>query len=416
MRKELFPIALCMSLILILGLAVESLAQPQPGGKLTVGRLKIIPTLGLQEVYDDNIFLGNGSNNTTELKTSDWITHVMPGVLFDYALDGRGSVKAGYQGDFAYYKDNDNNDWRNHKGLFGLDYQAPSGLILGIDNTYLKASDPFGSDNQYKLGQQTKRWSDGIRTKAGWNFSDQFKVLGYYNYYKQDYKAETDFSQDYTYGEAGLGVQMKVLPKTWAFVRYFYGTRDYYSHPAGTGVTDANDGNFGWHRAETGLTWDTGAKLSGELNLGYQWKSYDNTFDPSGIRYENRNTWVAATRLSYAATSTTTLTFDLTRAVRDTGADSTEVYDDTGIGIGLTQILLSKFILKVTGGYSKNEYNLPVVNPKDQDNYLFSLGLDYRIQDWLTAGVGYAYMRKDSNYVTDEFKDNQLMISLRAVY
>ncbi|MEW6667871.1 MAG: outer membrane beta-barrel protein [Thermodesulfobacteriota bacterium] len=416
MRKKLFPLTLCISLIVLLALAFETQAQ-QPGGKLTVGRLKIIPSLGLQGIYDDNIYLGNASNNTTELKESDWITHVMPGVLFDYAMDGRGTVRLGYQGDLAYYSDTSNNDWKNHRGIFGLDYQAPSGLILGIDNTYMKAADPYGSDNQYKLGvPQTKRWSDGVKTKAGWNFSDRFKVLGYYNYYKQDYKLETDFSQDYDYNEVGLGAQMKVLPKTWAFVRYFYGARDYYSHPAGTGVTDANDGDFDWHRGEAGLTWDTGAKLIGELNFGYQWKSYDNTLDPRGLRYDGRDTWVAATRVNYTATSTTTLTFSLIRAVRDTGSDSNEYYDDTGVGLGLTQILFTKFTLTTTAGYSKNEYNLPVVNAKDQDNYLFTIGLDYRVQDWLTAGVGYTYTRKESNYETDEYKDNQFMVSLRAVY
>lgn len=416
MRKELFPLAFCVSLILILGLTAETQAQ-QPGGKLTVGRLRIVPSLGLQEVHDDNIYLGNGSNDTTELKESDWITHVMPGVLFDYGIEGRGAVRLGYQGDFGYYSTNENNDWKNHRGIFGLDYQAPSGLILGIDNSYMKAADPYGSDNQYKLGvPQTKRWSDALRTKVGWDFSDRFRVLGYYNYYKQDYEQETDYSQDYDYSEAGLGFQMKVLPKTWAFVRYFYGSRDYYSHPAFTTVTEANDGDYDWHRAETGLTWDSGAKWSGELNLGYQWRSYENSLDPMGLRYDDRDTWVAATRVSYSATSTTTLTLTLSRALRESGADSSEYFEDTGIGLGLTQILFTKFTLTANGSYSMNEYNLPVAEPKDQDNYLFSLGVDYRIQDWLTAGVGYTYSRKESNYETDEYKDNQFMLSLRAVY
>ena len=415
MRKKLLPFALCISLILFLSLAVDT--QAQEGGKLTVGRLKIIPSLGLQEEYNDNIYYANGNNNTTELKESDWITHIMPGILFDYALDGRGKVWLGYQGDLAYYNENDNNDWKNHRGNFGLDYQAPAGLIVGIDNTYVHTTDPFGSDNQFKLGvPQTTRWWDALRTKVGWNFSDRFKVLGYYNYYKQDYDLETDYSQDYDYNEGGLGFQMKVLPKTWAFVRYLYGSRDYYTHPAGYGVTDANDADFDWHRAEAGLTWDTGAKWSGELNFGYQWRSYENTFDPRGFRYDDRDTWVAATQISFAATPTTSLTFRLSRAVRDTGGDSNEYYDDTGVGLGLTQILFTKFALKAAVGYSKNEYNLPVADPRDQDNYLFTVGLDYRIQDWLTAGVGYEYWQKDSNYEFDEYKVNRFMVTLRAAY
>ena len=58
-------------------------------------------------MYDDNIFLGNGNNNTTELKESDWITHTVPSLLLNYQLDGRGQVNAGYLGDYAWYRDND---------------------------------------------------------------------------------------------------------------------------------------------------------------------------------------------------------------------------------------------------------------------------------------------------------------------
>jgi len=414
MRKGVLPSVLCTILILLMGLSSEALAQQ--GGKITVGKLKVIPSLGVQEVYDDNIFLGNGTNNLTERKESDWIFHAMPGLLLDYAIDGRGSVKLGYSGDYAYYNDFEDNDWKSHTGLFGLDYQAPAGLIVGVNNTYIDTADPFGSDNQYNLGIQTERWSDRLGTKLGWKFGDRFKVLGYYNYYKQNYKLETDYSQDYDADEAGLGFEMKVLPKTWAFVRYYHGARDYFTHPAGTGVNDSNDADFDWDRAEAGLTWDSGAKLIGEVNFGYQWKSYDNTLDPTGKPYDGRDTWVAATSVSYLATTTTTLTMSLARAVRDTGSNSNEYYDDTTIGLGLIQTLFTKFTLTVTGAYGMNEYNLPVVNEKDQDNYLATVNLDYQIRDWLTAGVGYLYNRKDSNYAEDEYRNNRFMMSLRAVY
>lgn len=416
MKKGVFPVVLFCVLVLLLGLSMEALAQQQ-GGRITLGKLKVIPSLGVQEVHDDNIYFANGTNNTTELKESDWITHITPGLLFNYGLDGRGAVKLGYAGDFAYYNTNENNDWKSHTGLFDLDYKAPAGLIVGVNNTYINTADPYGADNQYKLGvPQTKRWGDSLKTKAGWDFSDRFQVLGYYNYYKQDYKLETDFSQDYDSDEFGVGFQMRVMPKTWAFARYYYGARDYYSHPAGFGVTDANDGDYDWNRAEVGLTWDTGAKLSGELNFGYQWKGYDNLLDPTGLPYEDKDTWVAATSVNYTLTSTTTLTATVTRGLKETGSNSSEYYEDTGVGLGLIQVLYTRFTLTVTGAYSKNDYNLPVVNQKEHDNYLATASLDYRIQDWLTAGVGYLYTRKDSNYAEDEYKINRFMVSLKALY
>jgi len=408
--------------VLLLGLFVammqDAMAQTPllPGGKISIGKLRVVPGLNLTEEYDDNIYLTNGKNDTTEKKVSDWISHVGPSLLLNYSLDGRGSINAGYLGDYAYYKDNDQNDWKSHTGLFNFDYQAPGGLIAGIDNTYIKTSDPFGSENQFKLGTQTKRWNDLLQTKLGYRFSDRFKLLGYYNYYKQDYKEEVDFTQDYDSNELGMGAQIKVLPLTWAFIRYYYGERTYNNHPLGSGVTENNDASFNWNRVSAGLTWDPEGKLKGELNFGYEWRDYENSVASTGGRYDNRDTWNAATRISYNATATTTLTLSIIRAIRDSGADTTEYFEDTGGSIGIIQALDYRLNLLATVGYSKNDYNLPANNPKSQDNYIGTVGLEYKLFEWLAAIGSYTYNRKDSNYETDEYTDNRVVFGLRALY
>ncbi|UCG79713.1 MAG: hypothetical protein JSV60_06935, partial [Desulfobacterales bacterium] len=104
------------------------------GGRIHSGDLKIIPGFAIQGVHDDNIYLGNGDNTPQEDEESDWITHLMPLLLFDYSLAERGSLNFGYRGDFAYYNDNDENDWTRHEGIFRLDYGSPGGLILALDN------------------------------------------------------------------------------------------------------------------------------------------------------------------------------------------------------------------------------------------------------------------------------------------
>lgn len=390
--------------------------QTMTGGKITVGRLRVVPGLTLQEVYDDNIFLANGRNDVTERKVDDWITHVMPNALVNYTLEGRGSITAGYLGDYAYYKDNDSNDWKNHQGILSADYEGPGGLVLGLDNTYIDASDPFGSENQFNLGQKTKRWNDLLGTRFGYRFSDRFKVLGYYNYYKQDYDLLQDFSQDYDSNEVGAGFQVKFLPRTWGFFRYYYGERDYYTHPEGFGVTDINDADYNWHRVNVGLTWDPGAKLKGEVNFGYQWRQYENTFDPQGASYENKDTWIAGTRVTYTATATTTLSLTILRALRETGSNSNEFFEDTGGSIGIIQALHYRLNLFANVGYSKNEYNLPVDNARSQDNYLGNVGIEYRLLEWLAATASYTYNRKDSNFPDDEYTVNQFLVGLRALY
>lgn len=412
MKRGIFVCCVIISFLIIA--SAQVMAQE---GRIHYGNMKVVPGITLKALYDDNIYMGNGTNNTTEIKESDWITHLMPALMLDYNLDKRGSLTMGYQGNFAYYDTNDDNNWKTHMGTFGLDYQAPGGLILGINEFYADAEDPYGSDNEYKLGTpKTSRWSNDLKTKMGYDFGNRVRVFGYFNFYKQDFEREGDFSQDYDATEGGVGVQARLFPKTWGFVRYHYGERDYFTHPAGSGVNETNDAAYDWQRVNMGLTWDPGAKLRGELNFGYELRDQDNQVDSAGAMYEDKDTWVASTSVTYTATATTTLSLNINRALRTIGGTSKEFYEDTGIGLNLMQMLLAKFRLTAGGRYRVHEYNLPVGQNREDDNYDANIGLGYQFKEWLGASVGYTYMKKDSNIEANDFTDNKFMVSLNGAY
>ncbi len=420
MKKGIF-ISVALATILVL-LSSPVMAR---GGKIRMGNLKIVPSLGLEAIADDNIFLGNGSNTTDELKESDSIAHVKPGLSFDYTMEERGTVSLGYEGDFAYYNKNDKNDWKSHKGLFKLDYEAPGGLIAKIDNTYTETQDPFGGYAEYNLGKKTERWSDDLKNEFGYKLGSRFKAFLYYNYYKQDYKADADFAQDFYSHEAGTGVEMQFLPKTWGFVRYYYGLQDYDSSGAIGGQTtdESNDSDFTWHKIDAGLTWDTGTKISGELNFGYQDKKYDNDFNYKGDKYNDNNTWVAATSIFYDVataedgTMITQLGLTIDRSQNQTSSNTTSYYEDTGAGISFKQKLLTKITLEGSFSYNFHDYfetdRLPM---RQDDNYEAGLSVDYQARDWLSAGAGYTYKEKHSNYDANNFEDNKFNFKITAEY
>lgn len=411
MRRGILVIGLLAGMVMALSSQVNA-----QGGRLRSGKLIVSPGLTVQETYDDNIYLGNGENSTTELKESDLITHLMPAVSLEYAFPERGTLALAYEGDLAFYDDNDGNNWQTHKGAVGLDYRAPGGLILVIDNVYTDAEDPYSNLEQYRIGLKTERWNNDLTAKVGYDFGNRVQAFVFYNYHKQDYDLARDYTQDYTGNEFGLGYQMRVLPKTWGFARLHLGERDYFTHPPGTGVSDANDSDFTWRRLNFGLTWDTGAKLSGELNLGYQWREHDNPKDAGGNPYEDTNTWIAATSVTHAATPATAFAFRITRAVRQTGSDTNEYFEDTGIGLSLLKKIMTRYALTVSIAYNVNNYNVPITKAREDDNYHASIGLDYKIRDWLSAAAGYRYMRKESNYPRNDYTDNQFLISVRGVY
>lgn len=408
MKKGVFTACIVFSFLIIF--TAQAMAQE---GRIHVGKLMVIPGVTIEGVHDDNIYLSSGLAGDREF--SDWITHVMPELALRYPLPERGDLIIGYQGDLAYYSDYDDNNWQTHKAFFGVNYQTPVGLILGINSTYTDAEDPFGSDNQYNLGiPNTKRWNNDLRGKIGYMLGERYKIFALFNYYKQDYDRDEDFTQDYDFTEFGIGLQMRVLPKTWGFVRYHVGKQDYFTHRLG--VTEDNDPDFDTQRVNAGFTWDVGAKVSGELNFGYQWKDYDNEFDSNNIRYDDKDTWIAETAITYAPNPNTTVIFAISRALRDTGADTSEYFEDTTFGLAITQRFYEKFRLHLAGEYAINDYNLPEADPKDETDLMASLRLDYMIQDWLKAGISYKYMEKDSNYADDEFSDNQFILTVGARY
>ena len=386
-------------------------------GRIQMGHFTIIPGIALQEEYDDNIFLGNGGNNTTERKESDWITHIKPSLVARYDMMGRGALSLGYIGDFAFYNTNNNNNWNSHTVAFKGDYKAPAGLILGINNDYINADDPYSDANQYKLGQQTKRWNDDLQTKIGYEFSDRFRVMAFYNFYTLKYDLDQDSTQDFNSNEVGAGVEMKVMPMTWAFLRYYTGERNYTSHPADVpNFSDSNDADFKWNRVNTGLTWDATAKISGELNLGYEWLTANNQVDPYGNPYEDHNSWIASTRVDYRVTPKTRLGAELFRATRFSGGNLSQFYDETGFGVNLNQAVMTKGILRAGAGYALHDYNQPYIDKRKDDNYKALIGFDYYIQDWLMAGVEYRYWDRESNEDINSFKDNRFMMTVAIAY
>lgn len=400
--------------------------------RITIGKLWVIPALKVGGAYDDNIFLGNDyTNNPNNPGTtvngklrrpieSDYITHVMPGLLLDYGLPGeRGKINLGYGGDWAFYKSFSSQNWNNQRALLNADYTAPGGLLLGLRDLFNSGNDPYGDLAQYDIGITRQRWNNDLNATVGWDFVSKFKLLGYYDLYKQKYADERDYTQNWTTNRVGIGFEMRVLSKTWAFVRYQYGKQNFDTDLFGT--TSENNASNNQNNISGGLKWDSGGKLGGEVNVGWGWLSFDNPRDQNGQPYENNNTWIAATTINYQVLSKTKLTFNLARAIVPTG-DAKQYFDDTTIGINIGQDLPYKFSMNAGLSYGKNDYNTLAysaaksTDEREDNNYNANVAFNYKIRTWLDASLGYRYLKKDSNDVFQAFNDNQVMLSIGASY
>jgi len=401
----------CLAAILVLGTSAPGRTQ----GNIRIGDKFTLPLgMDLETVFDDNIYLGSGDNFPTEKEVSDTILHIKPNVGLNYEMPERGNIFVGYEGDWANYSKESENNWKTNKGLFDLNYQAPGGLLLGANNVYADAEDPYGDATQFGLGQPlTKRWYDDFKSKVGWNFGNTTRAMALFNYYIQEYDQEIDKTQDHEDYEIGAGVEYKGLAKTWAFVRYHYGNVDWTGRPASLpGLNDTNDADYTYHRINVGLTWDPGSKVSGELNLGYQFNSFDNETDVNGNEYTDDDTWIAKTVINWQVYENTLLFGSLMRAYRVTGAFSNEYFTDTGISLGVRHRFYTKFTAEALASYFRNEYN---TNDRDDDNYELYAKLGYDVREWFNIAASWYYREKDSssnlpNPDYNDYKNNQIAL------
>jgi hypothetical protein len=390
------------------------------GGRFRLGNLSIIPGFTLEAVHDDNIFLTAGESvGLNEVVESDLIGRVKPALLLDYNFGLRGDTSLLYQGEFAFYQDFEENDWQTHNLSYELDYKAPGGLIVGLNNRYVDAEDPYGSLNDFNLGVPlTERWYNDLKGELGYQFSNRLRALGLFNYYKQDFDDAQDFTQDYEDMQYGAGAELRVAPKTWAFVRFHLGERDYFT--ARAGVSESNDADFDFQRVSGGFTWDSGAKLVGELNFGYQWIEFENAVDRSGRPFEDDNTWVAATSVHYIPEREPfnpdygMVTFNLSRAFRLVGSNTGQYFEDTSIGLIFRQIVYDKIIIEE--GLELRYTNF--LNPSDEetDQFLGHISLTYKFKQWLSALVGYEHNNKDSTVKANDYRVNRITFAINAAF
>jgi hypothetical protein len=422
----------CLVTACIIGLLFQPAARGQPtaddglryvpgsqlrGGHIRTGNLRLLGALGLQAEYNDNIFYASGEPGDPVEK--DWIGHIFPTLFLDYDMPQRGGIRIGYKGDLAFYNEFKENDWQNHLGQFDLDYRSPGGLIAVIKNNYARVSDPYGSANDFGLGvPQTKRWYNDLKSTFGFRFSRRFRLVGLFDAYIQKYDEQKDFTQNWKGYRGGLGAGTQIMTKTWGFLRYYYGERDYIDQLLG--VNESNDADFTFHQVNGGVNWDPGAKWAGELNLGYQWRKFKNELDPSGQPYKNKNTWVAETSVNYLPRSanvfetqqTSLLTFNLLRGVRQVGSNTNEFFDDTKFSFIMRQLLNPKWLIRWEAAYRHQKFE----NPQSEkvDTFFFRIGLMYKIQNWIGLGAHYEYDNKDSSVDLNDYKLNRFKITLEG--
>ena len=387
------------------------------GGRLHIGNLRFLAALGAQIEYNDNITWAAGG--AADPIIDDYIIHALPTLYLDQTFEKSGGWRIGYEGDMAFYQDTSANDWQRHLGRFDLEVQGPSKPVVGIHNDYTLTDDPFGDVTQFGLGTVTKRWYNDFRSRFGYQFGERFRLLGFADYYKQEYDQQTAFTQNWDDYAVGAGFEFGVVSKTWFYLRYFYGGRNYTSNAAG--VNDTNNADYTYHQGNVGIDWDPGSRVRGQVDLGYQARKYKNAADPSGTPYKDKGTWVTTTSVSYLpadlknvpeyeVSDAYIINVKLWRGLYSVGANTAEYFSEIGIGGAVRYDLSQWFNLRWYLDLSEKKYQ----NAANEKVGLGAWGLDltFRIVSWLGLEAGFDREKQNSTVSTNDFKVSRVTLTL----
>ncbi|MFC1816100.1 outer membrane beta-barrel protein [Thermodesulfobacteriota bacterium] len=385
-------------------------------GNLHIGRLKVTTGLTYKLAYNDNIF----AERTNE--EEDFIHTVTPAVQFDYAGTPGNFFSAGYKADLVAYSDFSDNNYQSHRPFVSLGIKTPVGFYFRAKDFFKQTADPYGTVNQYGIGSKTNRYDNTADFAVGYDFFERFGVEAIYRYYIIRYDLREDEWQDRSDHRYGATFFYKLSPKTSVFFQYRRTQAEY---------DEQNDGVLGWRSATSqdytlndyflGARSEPGGKLNGQIKIGYGDKNFDNTIDKDDKRYQDLSSWIAETLLNWQARQRTRWTFKLSRSHQGSPDADAASYIDTIIGLGLNQGMANRLTLKLGFEYNKNDYQNEVAGRPDKyfDIYTHTAGLDWAINEWLTAGLSYKRLNKtasNAQYKTSEYDSNILAVFLRAVY
>lgn len=387
------------------GLSRESV-EPTPalveeGTWLSRGPLKLKGGLEVGWMNRSNIYLSE--NNTV----SDNILQFMPsiGVLHNFTSTSHWSLS--YNGTYAYYQENDQNDWNSHYLPFDFFLGGKTGPFIEVSNDFWRSSDPFGSADLYNLGIKTQRTQNDAYISPGWAFSEKTKAQVYARYIILEYDLDQDRFQNQREWDVGGIFYYKFWPKTSALFQYTYVNREYTDQPSAF----SEDQNR--HEFYVGLTWDATSKLQGEAKLGYGIMNYDNEFNIAGQKFEEKNTWLAEVSLSWQVTPKFSMIGSLQRAIRQSTQSATgtsfpnNYYVDTYATVGARWTFIRNLTAFATVGAGLNDYNsLDGTEAREDKLYKGQVGLEYAFLKYLYVQGYYYYDYKTSNKANLGYTDN----------
>lgn len=372
---------------------------------IKLGTADINPYVGIKQSYDSNIYL--------EAAGHEKGSHINRTALGVDVLNNFGpklELGGGYMLEqLTYSQMGAVNDATHHTVSLTLKAKLPRDASLKFDNKALDTTDQATSQDteraQRVQNTATVKFEAPLRGKFGYSLDVQ------HNY--NNYKALANNVLDRAELLAGFNVTYLLQPKTKVFVGYTYGDLQY---DKATYVSyDAT-----YNNVDLGLMGNLAPKLVGVVKAGAQFRNYKNSLVANGVTAEDDSTLATySAQLQWKALEKTDVIVFAKRANVETSGSSNRHYTST-----LTDLRASREVRKmkvsVGGSFETVDYPEAINSTSDKKRFDHNTNLrvnvDYNMQKWLKAGLGYTYKNRSSNDSSFDYKDNVFGLELKGTF
>lgn len=381
----------------ILALHAQAQAQVDPA-PVKLGGFELIPTLSVDELYDDNITMANDKTAYTKAIKS-WVTVVAPELQVGFKTD-KSEYNLGYKLVVGHYSSSRDDDYVDHFTNADAAWQLNGRNKVAVRGHYDRAHEDRGSDtsgiiafalqepDEYKAETLGATYTFGAETTPGQ------VVVDIENYDKEYTNHRSGIlstrGRDRTNLKSTGTFYWAVSPATKVLFEAEYTDIDY------SLSSSTRDSRL--LRGFMGATWDITGKTTGTVKLGFQ----DRNFNSANREDYDASSWDV--EMSWSPKTYSTFTVSTARAPYESAGlgDFIDTEDVTlGWQHGWNKKITSSIYVK-----SMTENYVDSFNNRDDESINAGVSLAYAIKRWANIRIAYDYSDRNSGVDVFDFDLN----------
>lgn len=418
----------CASLAL-LGVASLQAQAVNPEGRMWSVSAK------LRGFYDDNYATApNDPLPGYPQKASSWGINVAPSLRFDLLRDLT-TLHLGYDYDLRWYENRPDNEIdQTHRGEISVAHSFSDRFRLEARDTIVYSSEPslLEPDGQQATFIRTENnaWRNYGAIAANAGLTERLGSRVQYQNISYDYDEDGPGSRsallDRMEHLATLDMRWQFQPTVVGIVGYQYGYIDYNSKdylanpiffPPGTKLAIGDDRDQESHYGFVGVDYTLNPRLAAQARVGVDYATYPN------LNVDDIVAPYADAALSYEYMQGSKFVVGVKHDLRPTDiaypqADSavTAAAEATTVYAVIAHKLTEKLIASVRGSWQMSDFQGGAYDGESDNYYTVDATLGYEINRYLTAEVGYAFDKLDSDIGNRGYDRNRFFFGVRAAY